>query len=297
VIEDVGLSETEALRAVVDDVVVDAVGVSDCVLEPVAVLDGVNVAVTLPVIDAEGVLKDDEESDAVAHADAPRERVDVRGAVDVGLRVEEELSSGVCERVGEGVPVVAPLAISVAFADTPRTGVGVASTARFGDGDEVADGEGVSGAVGTPVVEALKGEADGEGLADSDTVGVGEGDDAEVGEFCSEIIGVAGLVIVALELSEGSSVIDGVAVGTAAVPRIATLSTRNVLVFPTPHEIRQQKLAAFEASSGRSPVDHPKAQPVDVMGRSATGCVKFTPSIVHSRRAQFGEPLLFDPLL
>lgn len=83
-IEADGLSEIEALRVVVDDAVIDAVGVSDCVREPVPVPDGVSVTVALPV--AEGVL-DGGDSDAVPLADAPSESV----VVGVPLAVRDRV--------------------------------------------------------------------------------------------------------------------------------------------------------------------------------------------------------------
>ncbi len=84
-IEADGLSEIEALREVVDDAVIDTVGVSDCVREPVPVPDGVSVTVALPL--AEGVLDGGGDSDAVPLADAPSESV----VVGVPLAVRDRL--------------------------------------------------------------------------------------------------------------------------------------------------------------------------------------------------------------
>lgn len=179
--------------------------------------------------------------------------------------------------VGLVAALEAAVAVIDALSDKLSAPVDVAA-ARVGEDD--GDGGGICDAeaeplAGTPIVRVLEGVAGGVELRDSAGTGVS---DAEAG-------------------GAAETAIDGVDVVDTGVPSIATLSTRNVLALPTPQDIRQQKLAAFEAPSGRSPVDHPRLQPVVVMGRSATGCVKFTPSVVHSSRAQFGVPTLLDPLL
>lgn len=184
-----------------------------------------------------------------------------------------------------GVPV--QLTKFEAFARNPdvadvmlkRSKFHAARTTTFEDADEVGvcvgDAVSVAGALG-----------DGKGVVEELGVGVGEvvaEGDAE-GSAPKEYVDV------------GEALNVGVAVGPIiGIPKIATLSTRKVLALPAAQEMRQQKFAALEASSGRNPVPHARAQFVEI-GRSVTGIVKFTPSVVHSRRAQFGDPTVIEPL-